>query len=79
VDIDQGCPDSTRWGHFLEGALPESDQADLVAYLDICARCREELDRLSAATGLLKGMMPQVALGLQPPDPLLARAGRAQG
>ena len=74
MDLERGCPESSRWLAYLEGTLPDAEQEALVAHLGNCRTCQEELHRHSAPTGLFEGMKPRVDPGQSPGDPVLARA-----
>jgi hypothetical protein len=73
MDLEQSCPTSTQWEAFLAATLSDCDQAALAAHLDICPRCRAEVERHLGA-GHFEGLLPQVDAGQSPRDPVLAHA-----
>jgi serine/threonine protein kinase/Tfp pilus assembly protein PilF len=52
------CPDPDRLDAWLSGTLAHDDRGALVAHLDACASCREELDRRLPAAEVLGGLTP---------------------
>src|SRR5208283_4771663 len=65
------CPDASRLRQLLDGTLPEAEQAQLVAHLDACLACQQQLEEL--AGGQAVSAQATVALSsqsLQPDVPL---------
>ncbi|HEV3122184.1 MAG TPA: tetratricopeptide repeat protein [Isosphaeraceae bacterium] len=53
------CLETKRLGALLEGTLTLDEETLLIAHLDSCATCRDELDQQVAASGLPAGMKPR--------------------
>ncbi len=56
--LSEACPGLGRLEAWLSGALPDDERGPLVAHLDACASCRDELDRRLPAVEVLGGLTP---------------------
>jgi serine/threonine protein kinase/regulator of sirC expression with transglutaminase-like and TPR domain len=56
--LPEDCPGPERLDAWLSGTLPDDERGLLVAHLDACASCREELDRRLPAVEVLGGLTP---------------------
>lgn len=54
----ENCPGPERLQEWLAGALPEDQREALATHIEICAPCREEVERLLSATEVLGGLTP---------------------
>jgi len=54
----EDCPGPERLDAWLSGTLPNDERGPLVAHLDACASCRDELDRRLPAAEVLGGLTP---------------------
>src|SRR5258708_1676978 len=43
------CPDIACWQNFLDGALSAADHERLIVHLEVCPRCLEAMEQLTAA------------------------------
>jgi serine/threonine protein kinase len=57
------CPDSTRWQSLLEGAIPETEQAELNSHLEVCPTCQKTLEALAAGDHSWAGTARQLRRG----------------
>ena len=56
--LPEDCPGPDRLDAWLSGTLSDDERGPLVAHLDACASCREELDRRLPAAEVLGGLTP---------------------
>ncbi len=77
------CPDQSLLQEHLDGSLPAGAEAEMVAHLDGCERCRQSLEFL--ASGGQPWLVVARGLGDDPPlpatgwDPIAARFGGVSG
>jgi WD40 repeat protein len=62
------CPPAERWALHLAGSLPAAEQAELVAHLDSCSTCQQQLQALAAGESLLEAARQP---GAASPEPAL--------
>jgi hypothetical protein len=61
---DPLCPVTTSVAALLLGALPPADLDDVLAHLDVCQYCRDELVLLAPLPGLLHRLCGQLDNGM---------------